>query len=94
MGWYSGGMSPLAGLTMFVFWLALLGLIIWAVGRVLPGSTGETTRAMSAKSESAVEILDSRLANGEVDLHDWQAERSALSSPPKQESAPATPRVE
>jgi len=63
---------------MFVFWLALLGLIIWAVGRVLPGSTAETTRAMSTKRESAVEILDSRLANGEVDLHDWQAERRAL----------------
>jgi putative membrane protein len=84
MGWY-GGMGPLAGLAMFVFWLALLGLILWAVGRLLPGNSGETTRA---DSESAVEILDRRLANGEIDMHDWQAQRSALMGA-QEESAPA-----
>jgi putative membrane protein len=86
MGWY-GVMGPLAGFVMIVFWLALLGLIIWAVGRLLPGNSGETTRATS---ESAVEILDRRMANGEIDMHDWQAQRSALMATQK-ESAPATP---
>ena len=88
MGWY-GAMGPLAGLAMLVFWVALLGLIIWAVGRLLPGSSGETTRA---NSESPVEILDRRLANGEIDMHDWQAQRSALMATQK-ESAPATPNT-
>jgi putative membrane protein len=87
MGWYVGGMGPLAGLAMIMFWLALLGLIVWAVGRLLPGSSGETTRA---STESAVEILDRKLANGEIDLHDWQAQRSALMAT-QSESAPATP---
>ena len=86
MGWY-GAMGPLAGLAMLVFWVALLWLIIWAVGRLLPGSSGETT---CAKSESPVEILDRRLANGEIDMHDWQAQRSALMATQK-ESAPAIP---
>jgi putative membrane protein len=86
MGWY-GAMGPLAGLAMIVFWLALLGLIMWAVARLLPGSSGETTRA---NSESALEILDRRMANGEVDMHDWQAQRSALMAAQKG-SAPAAP---
>src|SRR5674476_1357306 len=80
MGWY-GAMGPLAGLAMIVFWVALLGLIMWAVRRLLPGNSGETTRA---NSESAVEILDRRLANGEIDMHDWQAQRSALMATQKE----------
>ena len=86
MGWY-GAMGPLAGLAMIVFWVALLGLIMWAVGRLLPGSSGETTRN---NSESALEMLDRRMANGEIDMHDWQAQRSALMAT-QEESAPATP---
>jgi uncharacterized membrane protein len=86
MGWY-GEMGPLAGIALIAFWFGLLGLIAWAVGRLLPGNSGETTLA---DSESAVEILDRRLANGEIDMHDWQAQRSALMAAPKG-SAPATP---
>jgi uncharacterized membrane protein len=87
MGWYGGGMSPIAGLAVIAFWVILFGLILWAVGRLLPGCSGETT---TANSESAVEILDRRLANGEIDTHDWQARRSALMAT-QRESAPATP---
>jgi hypothetical protein len=28
MGWYGGGMGPLAGLAMIAFWAILLGLIV------------------------------------------------------------------
>jgi putative membrane protein len=86
MGWY-GGMGPLAGLAMLVFWLVLLGLIMWAVSRLLPGSSGETTRE---NSESVVEILDRRMVDGEIGMHDWQARRRALMATQK-EGAPATP---
>ena len=75
MGWYGGEMGPLAGLAIIVFWVVMFALIVWAVGRVLPGSSAETS---AADSESAVEILDRRLADGEIDMHDWQARRSAL----------------
>ena len=76
MGWYgSGGMSSLGWLGMGVFWLILLGLIIWLVVRLLPGSSVGMTRATG---ESALEILDRRLASGEIDLEPWQAQRAAL----------------
>ena len=58
MGWYGAGMGPVAGLAIIAFWAILLGLIVWAVGRLLPGSSGETT---ATSSESAVEIFDRRL---------------------------------
>ena len=75
MGWYGNGTGSLGWLGMGVFWLILLGLIVWLVMRLLPGSGGGTTRNMG---ESALEILDRRLANGQIDLEPWQAQRAAL----------------
>ena len=75
MGWYGSGMGWAVWLAMGVFWLLLLGLIVWLVVLLLPGSGAETTRITV---ESALEILDRRLASGDVDLETWQAQREAL----------------
>jgi putative membrane protein len=75
MGWYGGGMGALGLLGMGVFWLILLGLIVWLVTRLLPASGEQPTRT---SGESAVEILDRRMANGEIGLEVWQAQRAAL----------------
>ncbi len=75
MGWYGGGMGPLGWLAMGLFWLVLIALIVWLVIRLLPGSSGGTARDTG---QSALEILDRRLASGEIDLDTWQAHRAAL----------------
>jgi putative membrane protein len=75
MGWYGGGMGALGLLGMGLFWLILLGLIVLLVIRLLPGSSDPPTRITG---ESAVEILDRRMANGEIDMETWQAQRAAL----------------
>ena len=76
MGWYGGGgMGSLGWLGMGVFWLVLIGLIIWLVVRLLPGSGSGTTRNTG---ESALEILDRRLASGQIDVEPWQAQRAAI----------------
>jgi putative membrane protein len=76
MDWYGrGGMGSLGWLGMGVFWLILLGLIIWLVVRLLPGSDSGATRNTD---ESALEILDRRLASGELDTETWQVQRAAL----------------
>src|ERR1035438_2804646 len=75
MGWYGRGMGPFVWLAMGVFWLIVLGLIAWLVVRLLSGSSTGTTRPMG---ESPLEILDRRLASGEVDLPTWQAQRAAI----------------
>jgi len=78
MGWYGHGMGTLAWLGMSVFWLIMLGLIMWLVVRLLPGSDDGTTRPTG---EPALENLDRRLANGEIDLDAWRAQRAALLTP-------------
>jgi len=75
MGWYGNGMGSLQWLGMGVFWFALLGLIVWLVFRLLPGSDRAPVRATG---ESAMDILDRRLASGEIDLPIWQTQRGAL----------------
>jgi len=75
MGWYGGGMAVLGMLGMGVFWLILLGLIIWLVVRLLPGSNGGVN---PPSGDSALEILDRRLASGQIDLETWQVQRAAL----------------
>ena len=75
MGWYAGGLGPLGWLGMGVIWLILLGLIMWLLSWLLPGSSGEPPRPTG---DSPLEILDGRLARGEIDLAVWQAQRAAL----------------
>jgi len=76
MGWYgNGSLGSLGSLGMGVFWLILLGLIVWLVVRLLPVSGGGPSRDTG---ESALEVLDRRLANGQIDLEPWQAQRAAL----------------
>jgi putative membrane protein len=75
MGWYGGGMGLLGWLAMGLFWLILLALIMWLVVRLLPSSAGGTPRSAG---ESPLDILDRRLASGEIDLDTWQAQRAAL----------------
>ena len=75
MGSYGNAMGSLGWLGMGVFWLLLLGLIVWLVMRLLPGSTGRTSHPTG---DSAAEILDRRMASGEIDVPAWQAQRAAL----------------
>ncbi|WP_207219131.1 SHOCT domain-containing protein [Pengzhenrongella frigida] len=85
MGWYEGGMGAGMWLFMGLFWIALIALIIWLVIRLLPshGESGTTTASpppASAMQESPMDILDRRLAQGEIDLDTYQAHRAALIS--------------
>ena len=73
MGWYGGdGMGSFGLLGVGVFWLALILLVIWLVVRLLP--TGTTRSA----GESALEILDRRRADGQIEFEPWQAQRAAI----------------
>ena len=77
MGGYGNGMGSIGWIGMGVFWLVLLGLIVWLVMRLLPGSSdsGGTT---GITGESNLEILDRRMASGEIDSEVWQKQRAAL----------------
>ena len=79
MSWYGRGMGSLGWLGMGLFWLVLLGLMVWLVVRLLPGSADATTLPTG---EPAQEVLDRRLALGEIDVEAWRAHRIASLSAP------------
>lgn len=76
MGWYGSGMGFAGWFFMGLFWLVLLGVIIWAVVRLLP--TRQQTPGGPSMAETPEEILDRRFARGEIDLENYQAQRQAL----------------
>ena len=75
MGSYGNGIGSLGWLGIGVVWLLLLGLIVWLVMRLLPGSSSRTSHP---SGDSAMEILDRRMASGEIAVPAWQAQRAAL----------------
>lgn len=76
MGWYGSGMGFGGWLFMGLFWLVLLGVIIWAVVRLLPARHDGRSRATT--TESPEEILDRRFARGEIDVEAYRMQREAL----------------
>jgi uncharacterized membrane protein len=75
MGSYGNGMGSLGWLGMGFLWLLLLGLIVWLVMRLLPGSSSRTSHPTG---DSAAEIFDRRMASGQIDVTAWQTQRAAL----------------
>jgi putative membrane protein len=89
MGWNDGGMTGIAWIGMGLFWLVLLGLIVWLVIRLLPGrsqesqpasgtSTAPAAAPTASPSARALTILDERLATGEVDVETYRTIRATL----------------
>ncbi len=68
-GWWSGGM-----IFMGLFWLALIGLAVWAVLRLSSRPDSQS----SAGVESARHILDRRFAAGEIDAQAYAESRRVL----------------
>ncbi len=57
-------------LGMAIFWVGLIGVAIWAVGRLFPPADGRPSAARAA--------LDERLARGEVDLEQYRHLRDLI----------------
>ena len=74
MGGY-GGFGAMG--LMSVFWIVVLGLIIWAVvaaARV----TGQSSGSDSGRSESSLEILKKRYARGEINKAEYEEKMKDL----------------
>ena len=66
---------------MIVFGTALLALIAWAIARIAPSRNADVPAPLRLADEP-VEILDRRLAHGEIDVETYEQLRSKLSSRP------------
>lgn len=70
-GW---GMGAGGWIFLGVFWLAVIGLIVRAVGGLPPGPG----RGGQARQPTALEILDRRFALGELDVEQYRRAREVL----------------
>ena len=74
---YGGSMNWGGWLFMGLFWLVLLGVILFLVVRLLPSAGGGSGSGRPTE-DTPEEILDRRFARGEIDLEAYQAQRAAL----------------
>jgi len=77
------GMSAGGWIFMILLWAVLLGVIVWAVMRIFPSrQSGDApaTHVAAPRAETAKEILDRRLASGEIDAETYDAIASRLGS--------------
>ena len=65
-GFFGGGF-------MWLFWIALIVLVVWGAGAVTRGGG-----ATAAPKYSALEILKERYARGEIDKEEYEQKRKDL----------------
>ena len=73
---YGWGMGLAGWILMGLFWIVLVGLVVWAVVALLPG----TRSGSSGRPETPQEILDRRFALGELDAEQYRQAREELSA--------------
>jgi putative membrane protein len=79
------GMGAGGWVLMMVFWVVLAVVIVWAIVRIVSSRTDDVRGprgSTEAPLEQPLEILDRRLASGEIDVETYEELRSKLSSPP------------
>lgn len=76
MGGWNNGMGAGGWVLMIFAWVALIALIVWAITRLFPTRAGDDSGKQVA--ETPDEILDRRLARGEIDTDEYARLRDAL----------------
>lgn len=63
MGGWDGGVDGTGWILMIGFWIVLVAVVVWAVAALFPG---RTLPGSASPAERPEEILDRRLALGEI----------------------------
>jgi len=81
-GW-NGGMGTAGWIFMSLFWVLLVGVIIWATAQLFPGRRDSvaTGPGPAGPAEQPQQILDRRLASGEIDVETYEQLRETLAKP-------------
>jgi putative membrane protein len=73
---YGWGMGVAGWVFMGLFWIVVIGGVVWAIVSLLPGSQS----GGRGRTETAQEILDRRFALGELDVEQYRQVREELRS--------------
>jgi putative membrane protein len=69
-----GMMGPGWGLLMMVFWIAVIGLLIYGVLLIV-------SKTFEKKEDPSLKILKERYARGEIDQEEYERMKITLSKP-------------
>ena len=78
MGWYSGGAGGVGWLVMVAGMVAFWGLVVFAVVAIFRGTGRTNEPADRPPRGQPLQILDERLARGELDLDEYHARQDVL----------------
>jgi len=62
----------------WIFWLVILGVIIWAVVTLVNRSAGSNKTGISRSGEGAEDILKKRYARGEISREEYREMQADL----------------
>ena len=69
MGWW----MVFGGMWMFVFWAIVIGLVVWAIGRI-----GSGTSQGPKEEDAPLEIARKRFAKGEISMEEFEGIKNIL----------------
>ena len=85
MNGLNGGMGAGGWIFMSLFWVLLLVVIVWAAAQLFPGRRTSAAPATGPSPEpqpgQPQQILDRRLASGEIDVATYERLRETLAKP-------------
>lgn len=73
-GW-NGGMGAAGWIGTSLFWIVVVGLVVWAISRAVP-----TTGRREPQPETPEQILDRRFAAGKLGAEEYQQARAQLTA--------------
>lgn len=82
-GW-NGGMGAAGWLFMSLFWVLLVVVVVWAAAHLFPGrrdTVATVTGPAPELGEQPQQILERRLASGEIDVETYETLRATLTKP-------------
>jgi putative membrane protein len=80
-GYYDGGGMAWWMIASSVFWLGLAAIAVWALVRWLSRDARPTPPPQLPSQPSALDILQTRYARGEIDTATYQSMREQLVAP-------------
>jgi len=87
MGWNNGSMAAGGWIFIGLFWIVLIAASTWLVLRLVPSKTrtnsavpASTSGIVAPGRDSPFDILDRRLANGDIDAQTYHVHYVALTA--------------
>ncbi|MFN8108634.1 MAG: hypothetical protein U0Y82_02130 [Thermoleophilia bacterium] len=73
-------MTPLGWVSMVVLWVVVIGVVVWAVTRIVPAvaGAGHGGASQAGDHDDPDRLLERRLASGEIDPHTYDQIRTRL----------------